>query len=130
MNLYTIDFIHYSPKDSEEGMYGYIISENDESVYEWIKTQPKITEDKTLYNSYSDYEDDKKEYEIYDEDYNPIGKENFKERMVRLHGEMYDEDAPTEDLYYGLTYIGWSLVKENISDNEIEVLKNLKIINS
>ncbi len=129
MNLYSIDFRHYSPKDSEKGVYVYIVSENDESVYEWLKSQPKITKYKTLWNSYGGYEEDGKEYEIYDEDYNVVGKESFKERMLRLHGEMYDEDAPVEDLYYGLTYIGWSLIKENVSDNEIEVLKNLRIIN-
>lgn len=127
MNLYSINFIHYAPKDSEQGVYGYVIASDDESIYEWIKSEPKITEDKTLWNSYADYEIER-EYEIYDSDYNVIGIESFKDRMIRLCGEMYDEEADVSDAYYGVTHYGWSLIKEEISNNEIEVLKSLKII--
>jgi len=126
MNLYSVNFIHYAPKDSEEGIYGYIVANDDESVYEWIKSEPTLPQDKTLWNSWADREE--VEYDVYDDDYNVIGTETFKEQMIRLNGEMYDEDADVDDAYYGVTHIGWSLVKEGITDSEIDVLKSLNII--
>lgn len=126
MNLYSINFTHYAPKGSEEGIYGYIVTNDDEGVYEWIKSEPQVSQGHTLWNSYEDREEE--EYELYDNDYNVIGIETFKERMVRLHGEMYDEQAEVSDAYYGVTHYGWSLVKENVTDSEINVLKSLKVI--
>lgn len=126
MNLYSVNFIHYAPKGSEEGIYGYIVASDDESVYEWIKSEPKLPQDKTLWNCWADKEE--VEYDVYDDDYNVIGTETFKEQMIRLHGDMYDEDADIDDAYYGVTLIGWSLIKEGITDSEIDVLKSLNII--
>lgn len=127
MNLYAIKFTHYAPKDGETGIYGYILAANDESVYEWIKSEPKISDDKILYNSYEYYEEEKS-YDLYDNNYDVIGTETFKERMIRVGGEMYDEDADVSDAYYGVTHLGWDLVKEDISEDEVKVLKGLGIL--
>lgn len=126
MNLYSIDFVHYAPKDSEEGVYGYTVANSDEEVYEFIKSEPNI-KGNTLYSNYKYKED--KTYHIYNDDYEVIGEETFKERMIRLKGEMNDEDADVSDSYYGVTHLGWTLVKENITEEEIQVLKNVNILN-
>lgn len=120
MNLYTINFEHYSQKDSEQGIYTYLVAQDDDVVYEWIKSEPEVNQS-TLYNSYK-YNEDEKTYDIYDDDYNVVGVENFKDRMIRLQGEMYDEEVELNDLYYGKTLIGWELIKENILEEDISVL--------
>lgn len=113
MNLYVLKFRHYSPKDYEEGIVTYLMANSDEEIYEWFKTGPTIN-DNTLFNSYKDREKDDETYEIYDEHYEPIGTEKFKERMLRLGGEMFDGDVDISDAYYGITLYGWEIVKENI----------------
>lgn len=42
MNLYTINFEHYSQKDSEQGIYTYLVAKDDTAVYEWIKSEPEV----------------------------------------------------------------------------------------
>lgn len=42
--------------------------------------------------------------------------------MIRLRGEMYDEEVELDDLYYGKTLIGWELIKENMLEEDISIL--------
>lgn len=121
MNLYAIKFTHYSQKDNETGIVTYALAKNDEQVYEWIKSEPR-DEHWTTYNSWKYEEDDGVEYEIYDDNYNVIGKESFKDYIIRVNGEMHSEHASYDDLYYGKTYYGWELVKENIQKYQINAL--------
>lgn len=123
MNLYEIMFEHYSQKDSEKGIFTYLIAKSDEEVYEWIKLETELNDGRILYVCWGDYEDEKT-FDIYDDDYNVIGEETFKKRMVRLKGELYDEEVELSDLYYGKTLIGWEKVKENIKQEEVDILLN------
>ncbi len=111
MNLYRIKLKHYSQKDSCEATACLLLAKNDEDVYEWIKTEPECA----CYagGSWSDEEDDNKEYDIYDDDYNVIGKRTFKEKIIDLKGDIDDEDVNYDDLYYGLTLIGWELIQKD-----------------
>jgi|LakMenEpi03Aug12_release.lakeMendotaPanAssembly.Ray.scaffolds.fasta_scaffold171238_6 hypothetical protein len=127
MNLYVLKFRHYSPKDNIEGIITYLVAESSEQVYEWLKSEPEVGE-KTIYNSYQDNEDDGKEYDIYDNNYNCIASENFKNHMIRLCGEMFDEDTDVSDAYYGVTHYGWELVAEGVYWTDIfNTMTNLKI---
>lgn len=128
MNLYKIMFNHYSPKDSERGIIAYLIANSDEEVYEWIKSEPIVEgrDVNKIYNCWKECEEED-EYEIYDDDCNVVGIETFKERMIRLGGEMFDEEADISDSYYGVTQLGWDIHKENIESNEIDMLLKLKI---
>jgi len=126
MNLYQINFDHYSQKDSERGIYTFLVAEDEESVYEWIKSEPKV-KDNMLFNSYKYNEQDGKEYEIYDDKWNVVGIESFRERMLRLGGEMYDDSVELDDLYYGKTLIGWELIKEDVLPHEWEMIQSLNI---
>jgi len=125
MNLYEIMMEHYAPKDSQKGIHTYLAAKSDEEVYEWIAAEKKTKDDRKIYNSWKLSEEDT--YEIYNDNYDVIGEETFKERMIRLKGDMNDEDEDFSDLYYGKTIIGWELVKENITEKEIEVLKSVGV---
>jgi len=121
-NLYSIEFIHYSPKDSEQGIKCLLLAENDEQVFNFI-------DEMYQYNTWSEYETDESfkdenKFDIYDDDdLNIIGTETFKERMIRLKGQMNDEDYELQDLYYGVTLYGWKLLKENIKTDYSELIK-------
>lgn len=118
-NLYSIRFKHFGPEDSQEGILGYVIAETAEEVYEFIKIDPEINGLKI--NSYSDC-DDEEEFKVYDEDDVVIGTETYKERMLRLGGQMYDENAEVNDAYYGVTHYGWKLEREIQDEGDISIL--------
>ncbi|MWV44825.1 hypothetical protein GRF59_14485 [Paenibacillus sp. HJL G12] len=128
MNLYKIMFEHYSQKDSKVGTITHLVARSDEEVYEWLKNEPRLSDGSVIYNSYKYSEEDDETFEIYDADYNVIGTESFKERMIRLHGEMFDEDKELNDLYYGLTLYGWQKVKEDILPEAVDTMKSNGII--
>ncbi|MBT2759971.1 hypothetical protein [Paenibacillus sp. ISL-20] len=127
MNLYKIMFTHYSPKDSEEGIIIYLAANSHEEVYEWLKSEPQLSNGNKLFNTYKYNENDNKTYEIYGEFWNVIGEETFKERMIRLHGEMFDEEKELDDLYYGLTLYGWELIKEDVKPDVLKMIKDYGI---
>jgi len=122
MNIYKIEFLHASPKDREEGIKCLLLAENEEQVYEWIKSEPKIGE-RSLYNGWADSEEENEEFEVYNDDYDIIGKENFKQKMIRLKGQMNDDDYDYSDAYYGITLFGWSLLKENVNTDYSELIE-------
>lgn len=55
-----------------------------------------------------------------------VGHEKYKDRMIRLKGELNDEVELT-DLYYGMTLVGWRMVKSDIPTEQIELLKDTGI---
>jgi len=126
MNLYALKFRHHSQKDYKEGIVTYLAADSDGSVYEWIKSDPKIR-DQYITTSYADNEYDGKTFNIYDDKYDVVGTETFKDRMIRLRGEMFDEEAEVCDTYYGVTHYGWELVKENISRENFVYMQNMGI---
>ena len=118
MNLYKITFSHTAPKDSKEGIKGYLLAKNDEQVYNYV--------DKTFNcECWKDNEEgeDREPIELYDDDYNVIGTETFKEKMLRIKGEQNDEDYDYCDAYYGITLYGWELVKENADGDYTEMIE-------
>ncbi|MGG0308333.1 hypothetical protein ABEY43_07035 [Priestia megaterium] len=127
MNLYKIMLEHFAPKDSEKGIFTYLIAKTDEEVYEWIAAEKKTKDERTIYNSWKCNEEDIGSFEIYNDNYDVIGEETYKERMIRLKGDINDEDAELEDLYYGKTLLGWDLVKESITPEEVLVLQSVGI---
>jgi len=134
MNLYKVTFSHHSPKDSEQGIKALILAENDEQVYNWITSEPK-TKEGSLFNSWKDREEyswDKEKETFVDKDgdevdegwWNEEGEpENFKERMLRLKGEIEDDSVDFSDSYYGITLFGWELLKENVATDYLELIE-------
>ncbi|ATX84233.1 MULTISPECIES: hypothetical protein [Bacillus] len=123
MNLYEIILKHFAPKGSERGIFTYLLAESDEEVYEWLKADPSLSDGRWVCTPYADNEADDETYAIYNKDYEIIGHEKYKDRMIRLKGELNDEVELT-DLYYGITLVGWRLVKSNIPTEQIELLKD------
>lgn len=134
MNLYKIVFSHHAPKDSEKGIKVLLLAQNDEQAYEWLASEPKL-EDRTLYNSWKDnegysYSEEKETFvdedgeEVdsswYDEEGNA---ENFKTRMLRLKGEINDDEYDFTDAYYGITLLGWELLKEDVKTDYSELVE-------
>lgn len=106
MNLYKIKFSHSSPKDTECGIKCLLLAKNDEQVYEWIKSEPDIGGEK-LWNIWADIEDSNNE---------------FKHQMIQIKGEINDDDFDYSDAYYGITLLGWSLLKEDIKTDYSELI--------
>lgn len=126
MKLYRIDVLHAAPKDTHTSIQGYVIAKNDEQVYEWIKSEPELN-GTTLFNSWSDTEEEGEEFDLYDGEYEVIGAETYKQKIIRLHGEIDDDSVDFEDAYYGITLYGWTEVKDITEEIEEDVLANLKI---
>lgn len=120
MNLYSIDFLHASPKDTEYGIKCLLLAKSSEQVYEWIKSEPEVSGSK-LFNIWEDSEDE--EFEIYDGHFDVIGKETFKQKIIRMEGEMGDEEYDYSNAYYGITLFGWSLLKENVTTDYSELIE-------
>lgn len=127
MNLYEVMLKHYAPNDSEVGIFTYLVAQSDEAVYEWLKAEPELKDGRQIYNSYKHSESNGETFEIYDKEYNVIGEETFKERMIRLKGEMNDKDVELNDLYYGRTLLGWKIIKENVEEKELKGIQDLGI---
>jgi hypothetical protein len=134
MNLYEIILEHFSQKGSKRGIFTYLFANSNEEVYEWLKTNPTLKDGRWVVVCYEDSEKDGDTFEIYDNDYNIIGTETFKEKMIRLHGDLYDEDAELCDedaelcdLYYGRTLIGWKLIKEDVKPDVLKIISDYNI---
>ena len=122
--LYEIQVQHCAPKDSHTSTQAYLIANNDEEVYEWIKSDPMPA----MCTSWEDREEEDGPYDIYNDDYEVIGTETFKEKMLRIKGDLYDEDQDWSDAYYGLTFYGWREVGP-ITPEQIQTMNQLGIIN-
>lgn len=120
MKLYEIRFRHYAPKGSKEGILTYLLAESDEKVYEWIRSEPTLSNGKSIYVSwmYKDSLDNDNEDEF---------EEGFKERLIECSGDMYDDESEVYDLYYGATQYGWKEVNSDITHKEFTELKRLGI---
>ena len=115
MNLYKILFSNTAPKDSKEGIVTYLLANSEEEVYHFIDKNHN-------YECWKDREEEGETFEIYDDDYNKIGTETFKEKILRLKGEMNDEDNNFSDAYYGITLYGWELVTEDTTIDFTELI--------
>ena len=122
MNLYRTIFRHHSQKDSQTGTICLLLANSDEEVYEFLKKEPEINGEK-YFVSWADREEEGETKDIEDEDYNVIGSETSKEYLIRIKGDMNDEDWDYCDLYYGLTLVGWELISEDTKIKYDELIR-------
>lgn len=120
MNLYRISVQHCGPKDSHKSVESYVMGRHDTDMYEQIS--------KLNYGVWDDRNDERSDIEIFDNEYNVIGTETYKERIIRLKGDINDEDEDLSDLYYGCTLYGWENLGP-ISDSEEITLIELGVLN-
>ena len=91
MNLYKVLVKHIAPKGISVGIKTYLLAENEEQVYSFIDKE---------YN-YEGWSDEEKE------------DSNFKDEIIKIKGNMNDDDYDCSDAYYGITLYGWELIEEN-----------------
>lgn len=95
MNLYLIHQGHAAPKDWNLSNIGYVLAKDDEQVFDFIASQPEI-HGVNLFNSW-----EKK-------------GEEFKQKILKIRGEINDDSVDFTDAYYGITLFGWSLIIEDV----------------
>ena len=115
MDIYKIHVEHFSQKDSHESIECFLLADSDEEVYKWV--------DKKVHGSYTDKSNEDGMCDIYDEEFNVIGQETYKEKMIRVGGEFFDEDFEPTDLYYGCTIYGWEKLEVKFCEVTINQLK-------
>lgn len=108
MNLYKILFSHTAPKDTEIGIKCLLLAENDEQVYEYIRSEPKLSDHDWLFNGWEEKESN-------------YGVE-FKNKIISIKGEMFDDEYDYSDAFYGIKLFGWELLKENITADYSELI--------
>ena len=121
MDIYKIIVQHFSQKDSHTSIEVFLLAESDEAVYQWVDKEK-------CYEMYSERDEEDGLIDIYSDDYEVIGQETFKEKMLRIGGEYFDEDYVPQDLYYGGTIYGWEKLESDMLDIEIEALKKLGVL--
>ena len=121
MDIYKIIVQHFSEKDSHTSIEVFLLAESDEAVYQWVDKEK-------CYEMYSERDEEDGLIDIYSDDYEVIGQETFKEKMLRIGGEYFDEDYEPQDLYYGDTIYGWEKLESDMLDIEIEALKKLGVL--
>ena len=103
LKLYKITFTHYGPKSSEEGFKGFVLAEDDASVFNHVDLE-------FTGGSWSDRiwgeTDSNGVTEYRPEEYpdGPTGKDIY-DQILKERGDYWDE--PWGDLYYGITQWGW-----------------------
>lgn len=116
MNLYKIKFTHYSPKDSKEGIFCFLLASNGEEVYEWMKNNDCKVEGYEPCNFY--FDDHEQNYDINYEgepfewssmDYKQYSG-TYKEMVIYFQGEDHPYQEYT-DLFYGKTIYGWECLE-------------------
>jgi len=107
MNLYKVLVEHFSQKDNVLAIVEYLLARNDDDVYNHIG--------KHNCERWADAERDGDVCQLYDDDYNIIGTETNRERIMRRKGEVNDDDIDLSDAYYGVTVYGWELVEEDVT---------------
>lgn len=118
MNIYKIHVQHFSQKDSHTSIETFVLADSDEAVYNWVDKEK-------CYGMYTDRTEEDGLIDVYDDEYNVVGQETFKAKMLRIGGEYFDEDYEPQDLYYGVTIYGWEKLESTMVDVEIEALKKL-----
>jgi len=135
MNLYQLNFTHYAQKGDKSGIRAFILADNDEQIFNYLaqESNPLKTywydDTKIIYDSekeeFINPEDDESDEEYdgwYDENYEPV---TFKEWCLVNKG---DGQKELHDLYYGQTVYFWELKKENCTEEECDILKELNLL--
>ena len=119
MELFKIKMKHHSPKDSEMGIVGCVITDSEKAVYEHVDSVYST-------NGWAEAEEEGETFKIYDDSFNQIGTETFLDRRMRLRGDIDDDCNNYADAYYGLTFYGWESMGE-ISEADADTLARLGI---
>lgn len=121
MNIYKIVFRHISPKDNKEGLETLLLAASDRDVYDYIDKEHTS-------GCWSDRDREDGLHTVYDDDCNLVGTETYRERMLRLKGELDDGEVDLSDAYYGITLYGWELLEEDVSVEDFDMLRRYGLL--
>src|SRR6478672_11215589 len=111
MKIHQINVIHAAPKDRHESIELYAVADCEEQIYELLNEK--------VFGKWSDKNEEDGLLKIYDDDYNVTGMETYKQRVMRLRGDINDPDTDYSDAYYGVTLYGWDEGKD-ITQEELD----------
>lgn len=129
-NLYAITFEHLSQKDSEKWIKSYFIGTPDE-IWKEIDEHYLCLEDME-WEIWKDEDENWNDVYMTLEEIQKLAREsieNSQEEFPTIADEGSETIYNYNDLYYWKTFYWYKLMKQNISEDEIQTLKNLKIIN-
>lgn len=109
MNLYKVKITHAAPKGYNEAIKEYLIANNEQEVFEYLKNN-------SGYTYWDDIERDEDEY-------SDIKKIDF---IFEKKGDSQLSNK-WEDLFYGSTMYDWELYRENLGQLVIDVLVSTDI---
>lgn len=119
-NLYRVNVRHFSEKDSHDAIEVFIAAKDDECVYKWI--------DELIGGLWSERNEYTGLINVYNDEFDVIGQETYKEKMMRLKGEFYDEGLEISDRFYGVTLYGWTQVICEDIDLKLNSLNDIGIL--
>ena len=117
INLYRIVFSHSAPRDTEYGIKGFFLAHNEEEVYDYI--------DKEFNNRI--WRDNEEDHVLSPID-NSKHHETFRGKIIRLKGNINDEERDFSDAYYGISFYGWELIAEDVIPEDFSKSIELEII--
>lgn len=114
LKLFKIMQRFSAPKDNVEFVFKYVLAENEEIVFRHIDILANWT-----------MCDEGEMFDVYD-GYQLVIQESLTEKLMRLRGDINDEDFELEDLDYGVTQWGWDEGSEiSVDDSATLVRLNL-----
>ena len=115
MKLFTIYIRHVGSKDFIDAQVGQFLAKSEEVIYQFIAKDLSS-------GTWLDKENDSP---VFSETVNK--QEGFKEKMLRIRGDFFDEYQDYSDRYYGLKFFGWNEGIE-VTQVEIDTLVKLNIV--
>lgn len=120
--LFQVLVLHAAPQDKHCSIQTYLVADSDEDVYEWIKSEPI----EGVYVDWDEKERGGEVFEVRNDDFDLVGTESFKERIIRLRGEMFEEFYDFSVAYEGVTLYGWKRIGD-VTSSQIATLQELGI---
>lgn len=112
MKLFEIISNHYSPKDCHSSTMDYVLAEDENQVYDFIKDK---------YGWIGD------EDELYWDEETKEETATHRESVIKNQGEL-EEEQYLNDLYYGVTLYGWEIIAEDVDIKDFQKSIELGII--
>jgi hypothetical protein len=127
MNLYQTVFKHYAPKGSQDGIKDFFLAEGDEQAFNWVDSEHTC-------DRWKEYIEELQEDDDYESEEAQIIIDRFRKEIIENKGEIDFEPEGYYLLevgsgYDGYTRYGWKLIKQDISESEITLLRELEILN-
>lgn len=98
-HLYRLLIEHVGPKDLVTAIVGYVIADNEEQLYDYV-ISAEASNDFSIFVGW---------------------EEDDKEKILKLKGDIHDDDREYNDAFYGISYYGWDDLGE-IPDSVVSVL--------